>query len=170
MIRREKRFFTQTIKIFCKWSGSNVALFCSPTAASALYSTHVQISTFLCLSVFYLILTHSYSDGCVLGSYLARAYFKPSADASLHLQSSSRRISWKLICISTTNSWNWCVMCRVGEQVKWSVWHVSSQLLEIWCLVRLEINLHESCLERWVIVCVHINYMSLLLWHRYFLL
>lgn len=78
---------------------------------------------------------------------------------------SSRRISWKLfICISTTNSWNWCVMCRVGEQVKWCVWHVSSQLLEIWWLVRLEINLHDSCLERWVIVCVHINYMSLLLW------
>lgn len=115
---------------------------------------------FFMLKCFYLILTHSYSDGCILGSYLAQAYFKPSADASLHLQSSSRRISWKLICISTTNSWNWCVMCRVGEQVKWSVWHVSSQLLEIWCLVRLEINLHESCLERWVIVCVHINYMS----------
>lgn len=85
MIRREKRFFTQTIKIFCKWSGSIVALFYSPTAASALYSTHVQMSTFLCLSVFYLILTHSYSDGCILGSYLAQAYFKPSADASLHL-------------------------------------------------------------------------------------
>lgn len=90
MIRREKRFFTQTIKIFCKWSGSIVALFYSPTAASALYSTHIQMSTFLCLSVFYLILTHSYSDGCILGSYLAQAYFKPptlrSADASLHLQ------------------------------------------------------------------------------------
>lgn len=152
MIRREKRFFTQTIKIFCKWSGSIVPLFYSPTAA--LYSTHVQISTFLCWSVFYLILTHSYSDGCILPKHISNHQPMPRS-------TSSRRISWKLfICISTTNSWNWCVMCRVGEQVKWSVWHVSSQLLEIWWLVRLEINLRESCLERWVIVCVHINYMS----------
>lgn len=143
--------------------------------SSQCFIQHIRSNKHFFMLKCFLILTHSYSDGCILGSYLAQAYFKPptlrSADASLHLQSSSCRISWKLfICISTTNSWNWCVMSRVGEQVKWSVWHVSSQLLEIWRPVRLEINLHVPCLERWVIVCVRINYMNLLLWHRYFLL
>lgn len=128
---------------------------------------------FLCLSFFYLILTlaHTLMDASWVRISPKHISNHQPSDQPMPRSTSSCSISWKLIiCIWTTNSWNWCVTSRRGTQVKWSVWHVSSQLLEIGRLVRLEINLHVPCLKSWVIVCVCINYVNLLLWHRYFLL